>query len=168
MKNVLIIAAHYMGYVQKIARNLRKNKTVDVTDIHIPSFKYKSISTKILNFFLKIISKDIKFNYRENYINKIIGNENYDIILIVRPDLLAFKTLEQLKSRTPLFKVYFFDGINHYPRKLKRLKFFDEIFSFEPNDCKKYYLRFATTADLHPFHFWSTFVFIICRRSNQL
>ena len=55
MKKVLIIAPDYMGYVEKIAGNLRKNKTVDVTDIHIPSFKYKSVSTKILNFFFKII-----------------------------------------------------------------------------------------------------------------
>ena len=52
--------------------------------------------------------------------------------------MLAFKTLEQLKTKTTLLKAYFFDGINHYQRKLKTLKYFDEIYSFEPDDCKKY------------------------------
>lgn len=138
MKKVLIIAPEYMGYVVRIADNLRKTKTINVTDIHIPSFKYENLFDRILNFFLKSISKDIKFNYREKYIEKVIGNETYDTILMVRPDMLAFKTLEQLKTKTTLLKAYFFDGINHYPRKLKTLKYFNEVYSFEPGDCKKY------------------------------
>ena len=63
--------------------------------------------------------KDLKFEYRENHIKKVIGNENYDTILIVLPDMLSFKNLEQLKSKTPLLKTYFFDGINHYKRKIQ-------------------------------------------------
>lgn len=138
MNKVLIIAPEYMGYVERIADNLRKTKTIAVTDIHIPSFKYNNFFSKILNFFLKNISKDIKYTYREKYIKKIIRNETFDIILIVRPDMLAFKTLELLKAKTTLLKSYFYDGVNHYPRKLKTRKYFDEIYSFEPSDCKKY------------------------------
>ncbi len=138
MKKVLIIAPEFMGYVVKIADNLKKNKNLIVTDIHIPTYQYKKKSLKVKNFFLKKISKDIKFAYRENYINSIIRDEKYDIILIIRPDLFAIKTLEQLKSKTQYFKTYFFDGIYRFPRKLKSLHLFNEIYSFEPNDCKKF------------------------------
>ena len=138
MKKVLIIAPEYMGYIVKIADNLKKNENITVTDIHIPTYKYTKITTRIKNFFLKRISKDIKFDYRENYINAIIGNEIYDIILIIRPDMFALKTLEHLKTKTKLFKTYFFDGIYRFPRKFKTLHLFNEIYSFEPNDCKKF------------------------------
>lgn len=138
MKKVLIIAPKYMGYMEKVADVLRKNNNIVVTDIHIPEYKYSTLWLKIKNFFLKNIGKDLKFEYREKYIKKVIGNENYDIILIVRPDMLSFKSLEQLKSKTPLLKAYFFDGINHYQRKLKTVKYFNEVYSFEPADCAKF------------------------------
>lgn len=138
MKKVLIIAPEFMGYVVKIADNLKKNKNLIVTDIHIPTYKYKKKSLKVKNFFLKKISKDIKFTYRENYINSIIKDEKYDLILVIRPDLFAIKTLEQLKTKTQYFKTYFFDGIDRFPRKLKSLHLFNEIYSFEPNDCKQF------------------------------
>ena len=127
-----------MGYVVKIADNLKKNTNLIVTDIHIPTYKYNKISSRVKNFFLKKISKDIKFDFRENYIGSIIGDEKYDIILIIRPDLFSIKTLEHLKSKSIYFKTYFFDGIYRFPRKLKSLHLFNEVYSFEPNDCKKF------------------------------
>ena len=127
-----------MGYIVKVADNLKKIETVAVTDIHIPTFKYKSLSYRILNFFLKWFSKDLKFVYRDNYINQIISNENYDIILIIRPDMLALTTLKRLKSKTKLMKTYFFDGVYRFPRQIKTIPFFDEIYSFEPDDCKEF------------------------------
>jgi hypothetical protein len=35
-------------------------------------------------------------------------------------------------------KTYFFDGISRFPRQIKTIRFFDEIYSFEPSDCKKF------------------------------
>ena len=138
MKKVLIIAPKFMGYMEKVAEELRKNNSLEITDIHIPEYKYANLSSKIKNFFLKKTEKDLKFEYREKYIKQVIGSENYDTILIVRPDMLSFKNLEQLKSKTPLLKAYFFDGINHYQRKLKTLKYFNEVYSFEPDDCENF------------------------------
>ena len=141
MKKVLIIAPEFMGYVVKIADKLKKNKNLIVTDIHIPTYQYNNISSRIKNFYLKKISKDIKYEYREKYINSIIGDEKYDIILIIRPDLFAIKTIEELKTKTKYLKTYFFDGIYRFPRKLKSLHLFNEIYSFEPSDCKKFGLK---------------------------
>lgn len=140
MKKVLIIAPDTLGYIVKIAHNLKK-RNVNVTDIHIPNFVYSNNLIRAKNFFLKKISKDVKFKYREKYINTIILDEQYDLILVIRTDLFSIQTLENLKSRTKYFKTYFFDGVFRFPRKLKSLHLFDEIYSFEPNDCKKFGLK---------------------------
>ena len=144
MKKVLIVAPEYMGYIVKVADELRKNKNVAVTDIHIPTYKYESLTSKIKNFFYKTVSKDIKFIYRENYINTIIKNDSFDIILIIRPDMFSIKTLTGLKSKTVLFKTYFFDGVHRFPKKKKCIPLFNEIYSFEPNDCKAFGFKFIT------------------------
>ncbi|MEO5788779.1 MAG: hypothetical protein ACOH2D_08855 [Gelidibacter sp.] len=144
MKKALIIAPEYMGYIVKVADELRKYSDIEVTDIHIPSYKYDSLSTKIKNFFYKQFSKDLKFDYREDYIKPIIKDDHFDIILIIRPDMLSIKTLAELKARTKLFKTYFFDGVDRFPRKKKTIHLFDEIYSFEPNDCKTFGFKFIT------------------------
>jgi hypothetical protein len=137
MKKVLIVAPDTLGYIVKITHNLKK-KNVNVTDIHIPNFVYGNNLIRAKNFFLKKIFKDVKFKYREKFINTIILDEQYDLILVIRPDFFSIQTLENLKSRTKYFKTYFFDGVFRFPRKLKTLHLFDEIYSFDPNDCKKF------------------------------
>lgn len=144
MKKVLIVAPEYMGYIVKVADELRKNKDLEVTDIQIPTYKYSSLITKVKNFYLKRIAKDVKFKYRENYIKTVIKNETFDIILIIRPDLFSVESLVALKSKTKIFKTYFFDGIHRYPKKKKLLPLFDEIYSFEPSDCKEFGFKFIT------------------------
>jgi hypothetical protein len=144
MKKILIVAPEYMGYFVKVADELRKNQHLEVTDIHIPTYKYSSLFTKVKNFYLKRVSKDVKFKYREKYIKKIIKNEIFDIILIIRPDLFSVESLIDLKSKTKIFKTYFFDGIHRYPKKKKLLPLFDEIYSFEPSDCKEFGFKFIT------------------------
>lgn len=140
MKTVLIISPEYMGYLVKVADNLRKREGISVTDIHIPAYKYKNLQDRIQNFFLKFFSKDLKFTYRAAYINQIIGDKKFDTILIIRPDLLDISTLKSLKSKTKLLKSYFFDGVHRFPRKIKIIPFFDEIYSFEPDDCEEFNL----------------------------
>ncbi len=138
MKKVLIIAPEYMGYMEKVADHLRTKPEIEVTDIHIPIYKYPNPLTKIANFFLKRMGKDVKFTYREKYIKDVIGNQTFDMTLVVRPDHLSGTTLKQLKSQTLHFKSYFFDGVHRFPKMLKTVPYFDEIFSFEPSDCEEF------------------------------
>ena len=46
MKKVLIIAPEYMGYIVKVAEELRKYQNIEVIDIHVPLFKYPNLTTK--------------------------------------------------------------------------------------------------------------------------
>lgn len=144
MKKVLIIAPDYMGYMEKVGHHLRKTKGIEVIDIHIPAYKYPSVFTKISNFFLKRLGQDVKFDYREKYIKDIIGNQTFDVTLIVRPDHLSESTLLQLKSQSLHFKSYFYDGVHRFPKKLKSVPYFDKIFSFEPSDCEEFGFELIT------------------------
>lgn len=138
MKKVLIIAPEYMGYMKKVADHLRTKPGIAVTDLHIPSYKYPSVLIKIANFFLKRMGKDVKFAYREKYIKEVVGDQTFDVTLVVRPDHLSARTLQGLKKQTQHLKSYFFDGVHRFPKKLKTVPFFDQIFSFEPSDCQEF------------------------------
>jgi len=91
-----------------------------------------------LQIFLKRMGRDVKYNYREKYIKEALGDRLFDITLIVRPDHLSERTLQRLKNQTHYLKSYFFDGVHRFPRKLKTVPFFDQIFSFEPSDCQEF------------------------------
>lgn len=127
-----------MGYTDKIVYNLSLNKEIHVTHINIPKFIYKNKISRVTNFFLKKTQKNLKLTYRDEYIRNKIDNTKYNIILILRPDQLSDKTLKYLKTRTHLLKTYLFDGINRYPKQLKSIKYFNEVYSFEPSDCEKF------------------------------
>ena len=144
MKKVLIVAPEYMGYIVKVAEELRKYQNLEVTDIHVPNYTYSKFSKKFKNFFYKVISEDIKFKYREDYIKAVIKEDRFDVILMIRPDLFSIQTLTELKSKSRIFKTYFFDGIHRFPKKKKTIHLFDDIYSFEPNDCKEFGFKFIT------------------------
>jgi len=141
MKKVLIIAPKHMGYIEKIIEELNRHKNIEITDIHIPKYKYPNLKSKIKNFFLR---NELKFEYCEKYIKNIITDQTFDIILIIRPDLLSIKTLKELKIRSKYLMAYFFDGVHRYPKKIKRIPLFDKIFSFEPEDCEEFGFQFIT------------------------
>ena len=141
---ILIIAPEYMGYMVKVADELRKRTNVTVLDIHIPTYEYSSALSRVQNFFLKKISKDIKYTYRKNYIEERIKDQKFDTILIIRPDLLSVEYIRTLKNHSSRLITYFFDGIHRFPKKFKSLELFDTIFSFEPDDCQQYGFTFIT------------------------
>ena len=44
MKKVLIIAPKHMGYIEKIIEELNRHKNIEITDIHIPKYKYPNLN----------------------------------------------------------------------------------------------------------------------------
>ena len=59
MKKVLIIAPKFMGYMEKVAEELRKNNSLEITDIHIPEYKYPYSFLVEPNRFIKL-AKEIE------------------------------------------------------------------------------------------------------------
>ena len=138
---ITILSLDKWGYNQFIADEL-KSKGINVKHINFDSFKYKYPSPfhKILNFFTKTL-----FNYnlkREHLAKKIISllknQEKQDVILIIKGDDLCLNTIKSIKQNTSKLITFLNDSTSRYPRMKKIFPYFDEIYSFDPDDISKY------------------------------
>lgn len=145
MKDVLLVSG---GDPANIFHEIHKGITsfdlsFDTIDHYAirTSFKYKSFQQRAYNFFLKNLSgRNIKHDFYNNSVNRIMNDmeSEYKRILIIRPDLLSDRHLQQLRERTRCFIAYYWDTVEYAPRKQNVMHFFDRIFSFDPGDCKKF------------------------------
>lgn len=75
----------------------------------------------------------------EFYLQKSIEKyEQYDLLLINRPDLLTKHALETAVSRSKKSKAILWDSIEKIPQSNEFLSKFDAVLSFDPADCYKY------------------------------
>lgn len=145
---ITLISLDNWGFNNQIAKKLIENGHI-VNHIDFNSFKYKypSFKVKIFNFFYKIFSgRNFKNIYYGNEIlNRLqkIG-EKQDILLIIKGDFIDPKYLNEFKKYTSKSIGYFNDNTHRYPKIANVIKCFDEVYSFEKEDCKKYNLKFIT------------------------
>jgi hypothetical protein len=150
MQNILIIAPTTAHIYKVIIDGFRKYAPEVHTEFMsnlCPGYKYKSKVEKVGNFFMKIfLNKNIKEIYHRKVIEKRLAilRERYDIIFIIRPDLLSNEELGILKSKTPKLIAYYWDTMDFFPRKKKLIHLFDKVYSFDIQDCKQYNLELLT------------------------
>jgi hypothetical protein len=144
MHNILVIAPTTANIYKVIIdgfRNYAPEVHTDFMSNLFPRYKYKSKAERVGNFLSKVF---LNRNIKEVYYRKIMKKrlailpEKYDVIFIIRPDLLTNKELAVLKSKTPKLIAYYWDTIDFYPRKKKIIHLFDKMYSFDIEDCKKY------------------------------
>jgi hypothetical protein len=143
MQNILIIAPTTANIYQVIIDGFKKyGNDVEVGFMsNFAIYKYKSKWERVGNFLSKVF---LNRNIKDVYVRKVIQKrfsilkEKYDIIFIIRPDQLTNKELIYLKSKTPNLIAYYWDSMDFYPRKKKIIPFFDKVYSFDIQDCKKY------------------------------
>lgn len=110
-------------------------------------YEYPNFKTKLSNFILKTFSnKNIKNIYYGNEILKKLeeNSETQDVILTLKGDFIDQESILKFKEYTKKSIAYFNDGISRYPKIKEVLHCFDEVYSFEKNDCKKNNLKFIT------------------------
>jgi len=113
----------------------------------VPRYKYKNSGEKISNFLSKtFLDKNKKDIHEREIIQKKLGNlkDKYDAIFFIHPDFFIDAELQFLKSKTNNFIAYYWDTIAFFPRKEKIIPFFDKVYSFDNEDCKKYNLELLT------------------------
>lgn len=144
MPNILVIAPTTANIYKVIVdgfRNYAPEVHTDFMSNLFPRYKYKSKAERVGNFLSKVfLNRNIKEVYYRKIMEKRLAilKEKYDIIFIIRPDLLTNKELAILKSKTPNLIAYYWDTIDFYPRKKKIIHLFDKVYSFDNQDCKKY------------------------------
>lgn len=125
----------------------QKGHSVNHINIFDIKYKYPNIKSKIYNFILKTFSnKNIKNIYYGNEIIKKLkgNNETQDLILTIKGDFIDPKAILEFKKYTQKSIAFFNDSVTRCPKIKRVIPHFDEIYSFEKDDCKKYNLTFLT------------------------
>lgn len=139
-KNVLIFCPKFFGYEKRMA-DAFKNAGFGVTLYdERPSNSFIGKTSLRLNFkFYKPVVK--------KYIVKVIAenkNTDFDYIFVVKGEAMGQAEVEMLKNSYPNAKtvLYFWDSVKNIPDGEKKIAFYDKVFTFDPNDAKKYNLPF--------------------------
>lgn len=148
MKKVLFVAESHFG-LYKIFEKGIQNAGLEVTTVPIQyeEFKkYKNLKQRIHNFYAKkFLKKNLKDYFRSaGLLDSIPKKARYDYVFIICPEILHQDHLKYLKSISKKMIVYFWDGFDHFPKYEATVPFFDECYSFDPIDVKKYNLNFIT------------------------
>ncbi len=145
---ITLISFDNWGFNQHIAKALEHNNH-KVNHIDFSKFKYKypTFLHRLYNFFLKILfKKNLKTKFYGNCIIDELkkNNEPQDLILTIKGDFIAPEFAIQIKNYTKKSVAFFNDNTKRCPKIIRVLPCFDEVFSFEKEDCKKYNLKFKT------------------------
>jgi hypothetical protein len=129
--------------------NTLKHQDHIVHHINIFDFKYKypNIVSKLYNFILKnFFNKNIKNIYYGNEILRKLkeNKEIQDVILTIKGDFIDSEKILEFKKHTNKSIAFFNDSITRCPKIKKVLSSFDEVYSFEKEDCNKFNLKFIT------------------------
>lgn len=126
---------------------IKQGNTVNHINFYNFKYQYPTFRTKLYNFILKTFTdKNIKNIYYGNEILKKLEEnpEIQDVILTLKGDFIDQESILKFKKYTKKSIAYFNDGISRYPKIKEVLHCFDEVYSFEKNDCKKNNLKFIT------------------------
>ncbi len=145
---ITLISFDNWGFNQYIANVLEhKNYTVNHIDYSKLNYKYPSVFHKVYNFFLKTFFKQ---NLKTKFYGKCIieelekNKEQQDLILTIKGDFIAPEYAKQIKNYTKKSVAFFNDNTKRCPKIIRVLPCFDDVFSFEKEDCKKYNLKFKS------------------------
>lgn len=145
---ITLISLDNWGFNNHIAITLKnQGHTVRHIDFNAFTYKYTSFSHKVQNFFKKtFLKKNLKnLYYGKEIINRLQeNNEIQDVILTIKGDFIDPNSILEFKKFTLKSIGFFNDNIYRCPKIKKVIPSFDEVFSFEKEDCQEYNLKFAT------------------------
>jgi hypothetical protein len=144
---ITLINLDNWGFNKHIAEVLvKKGHIVNQIDFNSFKYKYPNFWIRVYNFFLKIISKKNMKNiyYGKEILRQLeLLREKQDIILTIKADFIDPEYLKEFKKYTYKSIGFFNDNTIRCPKIIPAIPLFDQVFSFEKEDCEKYKLRFA-------------------------
>lgn len=114
----------------------------EANHINFGKYKYTSLYKRVYNLFSKIfLSKNLKIKYRQEFIIEMLEKLGpQEQILVLNPDLIETECHQEIKKHTKRYIAYLYDSIERSEFPIEHLlkDIFDEIYSFDIDDCKKY------------------------------
>lgn len=124
----------------------KRNFEVHHIDASKFKFKYDSVFDKIRSAFSKKVLKKNKkqLALEKHILTEIKKLEHQDIILFIRPDKISRTLHLEIKKHTNKYLTYLYDSCRRFPIDHLINGIFDEIFSFDLIDVKKYNFTFIS------------------------
>jgi len=146
--HITLISLDNLGMNSYIVSTLEKQGHI-VHHINFKHYKYKypSILHNACNFILKAFFKsNLKHQHHGKEIIKELqkNNQIQDVILTIKGDFIDPKSILEFKKYGKKTIGFFNDNIYRCPNIRRVIPAFDEVYSFEKEDCKKFDLQFAT------------------------
>lgn len=172
-KKILFLCINNFDLYKVFQEGFEKHANYEVTTILYTGeeYKYKNIKQRIINFFSKKISginkKEIWLG--KDYFKNINSSEKFDYAITIAPDVFHESVLKHIKNISKKSIVYYWDGFDHFPEYKNTLQYFDEHFTFDPEDAKTYDLKritnfyFSEGRNHHP----STDLFFLSSYDNR-
>lgn len=139
-KRVLLIAPQFFSYEKKIITALEGHGAI------VDFFDERPANDFITKSLIRI-NRKLVFQKTNTYYDKIIEQarkRSYDFILLVRGEAAAKDKLETLRKECPQAKMvlYLWDSVSYNPNSLRISHVFDEVFSFDRENCEQYGFTF--------------------------
>jgi len=145
--HITLISLDNLGLNEYIVSTLEKQgHTVHHINFRFYKYKYPSVFHKAYNFILKVLFKrNLKLEHHGKEIIKELQKNNkiQDVILTIKGDFIDPKSTLEFKKYSKKTIGFFNDNIYRCPKIKRVLDCYDEVYSFEKDDCEKFNLKFA-------------------------
>jgi hypothetical protein len=138
-QKICLISFDHWNYDKHIVDILNK-KGIDAFHIKIGGFKHKNIWSRISNTFSKVfLGKNPKIQKRQEHIIQMLELKGFqDQILVINPEVIDLECHLKIKKFTKKYITYLYDSVDRCPVEHLLNGVFDEIYSFDNDDVKKY------------------------------
>jgi hypothetical protein len=145
-KKILFVAPDYYGFNEVVFDGLKNHSDFECVELVINQpYIYKNFGEKIINAFSKIIfNKNLKKEWVKKQNIEIIDKHiSFDVVIINRPDVLKNEELDLILKKSKRKILLLWDSLDKINLK-DYVELFDDVFSFDSDDCKKYNLKKIT------------------------
>ena len=139
-KKILFFSASFFGYEKAIVNRLQE------LGAEVDFFNERPSDSVLTKGIIRVANHLYQMKIQKYYGNIFQKTEdkNYDFFLLIKGESIIFSFLEKFKKVHPETKMIFYsyDALREYPKFLKLYPYFDQNFTFEPKDAKKFDLHF--------------------------
>lgn len=150
MKNILFMMPSYYNFDEVVLNGLKMYSGCEINSIDtVGNGVYKNFGDRIVNFLSKVfLGKNLKPEMKKkSFINAIDKFEEYEYLIVNRPDIISATVLEKALSKSKKTILLLWDSLEKIPIAENIIALFDKIYSFDPEDCDKY--NFSKIENFH-------------------
>jgi hypothetical protein len=137
-KKILLISPNFFNYEIEIEGEL---KSQGAYVKRLPDRPFASPLIKALTRYARFLMLPLfDFFYQQAIKSDII----YDIVFVIQGEGLSINTLKNIRKRNPraLMVLYMWDSFKNKKSLITHIDCFDKVFTFDPDDAKKFKLNF--------------------------